>query len=41
MRAYLRSWLIAIVVVLGICAVDTLLDGVDAQINRCSVVRCM
>jgi hypothetical protein len=38
--AYLRSWLIGIVIVLAALAVDSLLDGLDAQIGRCSTVHC-
>ncbi|MBB2928358.1 hypothetical protein FHX59_002780 [Paraburkholderia silvatlantica] len=41
MHAYIRSWLIGIAVVLAVCAVDSLLDRIDARIDRCSVVRCV
>jgi hypothetical protein len=39
-RAYLRSWLVGIVVVLAVCALDILLDRIDGMANRCSVVHC-
>lgn len=40
MRAYLKSWAIALLILAAYCALAAAIDAREARIESCSVVRC-
>jgi hypothetical protein len=40
MRAYLKAWATALLILVFYCAVTTAIEVREARIERCSVIRC-
>jgi hypothetical protein len=40
MRAYVKAWAIALVVLVFYCALAAAIDKHEARVESCSVVRC-